>query len=255
MKSQWISWFCSAPNHKYYAEIDEKFIEDPFNLSGLSSQVPLYKETLEVILNMEPNDAMYSRIPDLSLLQPSAELLYGLIHQRYIITKDGMLQMVTSRKRSYCLSINSSLLQLEKYKAGEFGKCPRFYCDGCHLLPCGQHDTPKQSNVRLYCPNCKDIYIPPNPKYAHIDGKNLIYIYIYIYIYTHLVLYNVYIFFIYQELTLVQHSLIYSFTPFLNVSEKSRLLSINQKYLDSVLVHCHRRDHVCNGLERFLIKN
>ncbi|CEG83646.1 Putative Casein kinase II subunit beta [Rhizopus microsporus] len=152
----WISWFCSAPNHKYYAEIDEKFIEDPFNLSGLSSQVPLYKETLEVILNMEPNDAMYSRIPDLSLLQPSAELLYGLIHQRYIITKDGMLQM------------------LEKYKAGEFGKCPRVYCDGCHLLPCGQHDTPKQSNVRLYCPNCKDIYIPPNPKYAHIDGKNLI---------------------------------------------------------------------------------
>ncbi|PHZ13722.1 casein kinase II beta subunit [Rhizopus microsporus ATCC 52813] len=150
----WISWFCSAPNHKYYAEIDEKFIEDPFNLSGLSSQVPLYKETLEVILNMEPNDAMYSRIPDLSLLQPSAELLYGLIHQRYIITKDGMLQM------------------LEKYKAGEFGKCPRVYCDGCHLLPCGQHDTPKQSNVRLYCPNCKDIYIPPNPKYAHIDGAH-----------------------------------------------------------------------------------
>jgi casein kinase II subunit beta len=72
--------------------------------------VPLYKETLEVILNMEPNDAMYSRIPDLSLLQPSAELLYGLIHQRYIITKDGMLQMVTSRKKSYRLSINSPLL-------------------------------------------------------------------------------------------------------------------------------------------------
>lgn len=78
--------------------MDEKFIEDPFNLIGLSSQIPLYRETLEVILDLEPNDAMYSRVPDLSLLQPSAELLYGLIHQRYIITKDGLLQMVTSEK-------------------------------------------------------------------------------------------------------------------------------------------------------------
>ncbi|KAI9243985.1 casein kinase II, regulatory subunit [Sporodiniella umbellata] len=150
----WIAWFCLASNHRYYAEVDEKFIEDAFNLIGLSSQVPLYRETLEIILNMEPNDAMYSRIPDLSLLQPSAELLYGLIHQRYIITKDGLLQM------------------LEKYKAGDFGKCPRVYCNDCHLLPCGQHDISNQSFVRLYCPNCKDLYAPPNPKYSRIDGAH-----------------------------------------------------------------------------------
>lgn len=39
-------------------------------------------------------------------------------------------------------------------------------------MPCGEHDTPKQSSVRLYCPNCKDIYIPPNPKYHDIDGNS-----------------------------------------------------------------------------------
>jgi casein kinase II subunit beta len=47
-----------------------------------------------MILDLEPDDAMYNRVPDLSLLEPAAELLYGLIHQRYIITKQGMLQMV-----------------------------------------------------------------------------------------------------------------------------------------------------------------
>jgi len=30
------------------------------------------------------------------MIQSSAELLYGLIHQRYIITKPGLVQMVTS---------------------------------------------------------------------------------------------------------------------------------------------------------------
>ncbi|KAL7317853.1 casein kinase 2 regulatory subunit [Mucor circinelloides] len=150
----WISWFCSSKKHRYYTEVDEKFIEDPFNLIGLNQHIPLYKETLEVILDLEPDDAMYNRVPDLSLLEPAAELLYGLIHQRYILTKMGMLQMY------------------DKYESGEFGKCPRVYCNDCHLLPCGEHDTPKQSSVRLYCPNCKDIYIPPNPKYHDIDGSH-----------------------------------------------------------------------------------
>lgn len=60
----------------------------------MNQHIPLYKETLEIILDLEPDDAMYNRVPDLSLLEPAAELLYGLIHQRYILTKMGMLQMV-----------------------------------------------------------------------------------------------------------------------------------------------------------------
>lgn len=93
---QWIHWFCSSKKHRYYTEVDESFIEDPFNLIGLNQFIPLYKETLEILLDLEPDDAMYNRVPDLSLLEPSAELLYGLIHQRYILTKQGMLQMVST---------------------------------------------------------------------------------------------------------------------------------------------------------------
>lgn len=55
----------------------------------------LYKEALEVILDVEPEeDEMSTRIPDLSILEPHAKMLYGMIHQRYIITRPGLNQMV-----------------------------------------------------------------------------------------------------------------------------------------------------------------
>ena len=44
----WISTFCSMLGHEYFAEVSEEFIEDDFNLTGLQSQVPMYKEALEV---------------------------------------------------------------------------------------------------------------------------------------------------------------------------------------------------------------
>jgi casein kinase II subunit beta len=34
-------------------------------------------------------------IPDVSIIESSAELLYGLVHQRYIVTKAGLQAMVS----------------------------------------------------------------------------------------------------------------------------------------------------------------
>lgn len=48
----WISSFCSLLGHEYFAEISEDFIEDDFNLTGLQTQVAMYKEALEVSLRM-----------------------------------------------------------------------------------------------------------------------------------------------------------------------------------------------------------
>ncbi|KAG0339355.1 casein kinase 2 regulatory subunit [Podila humilis] len=50
----WIAWFCSLSGHHYFVEVSEDFIEDDFNLTGLSSIVPFYKEALEMILDLEP---------------------------------------------------------------------------------------------------------------------------------------------------------------------------------------------------------
>lgn len=50
----WIAWFCSLGGHQYFAEVADEFVEDDFNLTGLNSIVPFYKEALEMILDLEP---------------------------------------------------------------------------------------------------------------------------------------------------------------------------------------------------------
>ena len=50
----WISWFCALPGHEYFCEVSEEFIEDDFNLTGLNSMVPFWKEAMEMVLDVEP---------------------------------------------------------------------------------------------------------------------------------------------------------------------------------------------------------
>lgn len=148
----WISWFCSLPGHEYFAEVGEDFIEDDFNLTGLNALVPFYKEALEMILDVEPPEEDSLKIPDVSIVESSAELLYGLIHQRYILTRHGMQQMV------------------DKYEAGHFGFCPRVFCHSHPVLPCGRSDLPGLDTVKLFCPNCIDNYSPPSSRFHGVDG-------------------------------------------------------------------------------------
>ncbi|PPQ98557.1 hypothetical protein CVT24_004048 [Panaeolus cyanescens] len=89
----WISWFCSLPGHEYFCEVTEDFIEDDFNLTGLNTLVPFWKEAMEMVLDVEPDEDT-SKIPDVSIVESSAEMLYGLVHQRYILTRMGLQAMV-----------------------------------------------------------------------------------------------------------------------------------------------------------------
>lgn len=180
----WITAFCSLVGHEYFAEVSEDFVEDDFNLTGLQSQVPMYKEALEMILDVEPEDdysdeddedededlhdddedmrdaAAYRRqeqrhmrmASDLSVMESSAEMLYGLIHQRYITSRQGIQQMA------------------EKYEAGHFGACPRVYCGQAKVLPVGCSDIPGHETVKLFCPSCLDVYTPPNSRFQSVDG-------------------------------------------------------------------------------------
>lgn len=64
----------------------------------------------------------------------------------------------------------NSMAQMEKFKQGVFGKCPRVFCNSQHLLPMGQHDIPHSSNVKLYCARCEDLYNPKSSRHNSIDG-------------------------------------------------------------------------------------
>ncbi len=100
----------------------------------------------------------------MSIVESSAELLYGLVHQRFILTKPGLSMMVSCAR-------GVTNPQLEKYEQGDFGLCPRVYCHSTHVLPCGRSDMPGIDTVKLYCPNCGDIYSPPSSKYSQVDGE------------------------------------------------------------------------------------
>jgi len=89
---------------------------------------------------------------DLSVIESSAEMLYGLIHQRFICSRAGIQQMS------------------EKYELGHFGACPRTNCEQARTLPVGLSDIPGEDTVKLFCPACLDVYVPPNSRFQTVDG-------------------------------------------------------------------------------------
>lgn len=62
------------------------------------------------------------------------------------------------------------LSQCDKFKTGDFGKCPRVACDGQHLLPMGQNDSANLSPVKLFCAKCEDLYNPKSSRHSQVDG-------------------------------------------------------------------------------------
>lgn len=76
------------------------------------------------------------------LIESAAEMLYGMIHARYLLTIQGLHSI------------------FKKYIRYDFGRCPRVYCRGQPCLPIGLSDIPRASTVKIYCPKCEDVYDP-----------------------------------------------------------------------------------------------
>lgn len=149
-QESWISEYLSATGNDMFAEVTEEFIEDDFNLTGLGALVPQYHAALEMILDLEPEYP--AKLPSVALIEHSAEILYGLIHARFITTRQGLNLMV------------------QKYEYSDFGMCPRVLCKSTRLLPIGRYDLPGCETVRLCCPCCMDIYHPQSSRYMNVDG-------------------------------------------------------------------------------------
>jgi casein kinase II subunit beta len=82
----------------------------------------------------------------------AAELLYGLVHARFIVTAKGLALMA------------------QKHANGDFGRCPRVNCERQLCVPAGMADAPRLHTVKLYCPRCRDLYAPPAVRHTSLDG-------------------------------------------------------------------------------------
>ncbi|XP_023165020.2 suppressor-of-stellate-like protein [Drosophila hydei] len=145
----WINWFVGLHSNGFLCRVPYEFARDKFNLTGLETMVTNFQDTLDAILNSEFD--MQNGFDADDSHPEMAEQLYGLIHARYILTRRGISDM--------CL----------KYQRGDFGVCPRTYCNEQLVLPLGLTDRIGESHVKVYCSRCQDIY-QPSARCALLDG-------------------------------------------------------------------------------------
>jgi casein kinase II subunit beta len=153
----WVSWFCMLRNHEFFCEVDPGFIQDRFNLYGLKEVVgPLYGEAMTMILGYAPTEKQLSDPTQrIHKVLETARTLYGLIHARYILTAQGLSDMKA------------------KYKAHDFGSCPRTLCEKQPVLPvglCDQVSVTGDNSMKLFCARCQELYDQNVPGCNYIDG-------------------------------------------------------------------------------------
>jgi casein kinase II subunit beta len=150
----WVSWFLAQPFATYFIEVDPSFIARPFNLYGLRQKVVHFHLALDLIRGRYlPVDEYHPTWP--KNLNDYAIILYGLLHARYLLTPEGLSRMKT------------------KYEMGHFEQCPRTLCHGTRCLPFGFNEELMRSNLKLFCPNCGDVYRVRRHECAYVDGAFL----------------------------------------------------------------------------------
>lgn len=92
--------FISSRGNEYFCEIDEEYLTDRFNLTGLNTEVQYYQYALDLItdvFDLDADDDLREQI------EKSARHLYGLVHARYIVTTRGLAKMVRVCLLCVCL--------------------------------------------------------------------------------------------------------------------------------------------------------
>ena len=94
--NKYAGQFISSRGNEYFCEIDEEYLTDRFNLTGLNTEVHYYQHALDLVndaFDLDCDDEMREAI------EKSARHLYGLVHARYIVTTRGLAKMVSATHR------------------------------------------------------------------------------------------------------------------------------------------------------------
>ena len=149
----WITKFRKRRGNEWLEEIDRDFLRDYTNFTGLDEEVSYLSHGLHIIMSdglyLDSNGNSKIRTKTEGKHLEAAEMLYSLIHARFLLTNKGLEKL------------------LKKFKDGFYGSCPRYYCEKTTVLPIGMYDKYGKGNVKTYCPSCEDVY------HNDIPGKEL----------------------------------------------------------------------------------
>lgn len=96
-ESGWTRNFCKLKGNEFLCEVDDEFMLDRFNLTGLGHDIQNAQEAYDIIINSD----------DLSNYNKSnVKELYGMIHQRFIVTPNGLHRMVLKNSNFRAKSIH-----------------------------------------------------------------------------------------------------------------------------------------------------
>ena len=133
------------------------------------------------------------------LLRPISRTLLNHVALQMKTRRKYLMSRLSKHQQNYCMVLSTNVtclqelvstqwsvnryhdrllntiffFQAEKYEASVFGSCPRVYCMGCNVVPCGRSDLPGLDTVKLFCPNCNDIYVPASSRFQGVDGQSL----------------------------------------------------------------------------------
>ena len=144
----WKRHYLRRPGNDWLCDIPDDYIADRFNLHGLNEQCPRYFNLCcDIILGKaEVDRSQTSRADEILQTLPK---VYGLIHQRYIMSPGGLKDVA------------------DKYWRGVYGTCPRLRCEESRLLPIGLTLRLDKELVKGFCPCCRQVYSVPDQK---LDG-------------------------------------------------------------------------------------
>jgi casein kinase II subunit beta len=145
----WIEGLLQEGRGNLYVRIDDEFLRSSFNHYGVKEQVECFTSALHMIRfgNWPTEEG-----DENEWLSSKAEILYGVLHARYVVTKSGLCAVK------------------DKFVARGFPPCPRLFCKGTITLPYGLSEQWSTSVVTLYCPCCSDLYNVTTDEHAMVDG-------------------------------------------------------------------------------------
>lgn len=142
-----IEWFHSRSCGQFFAHVDPEFIVEASKDQEICKHIDKIEESLKIVLSTDFNP----ETTDKELVHQATDL-YGLAHKKYLTTEEGQKQMIEKKEKSL------------------FPRCPRLLCHGEVCLPCGICDEIGKEKMKLFCPNCTDIYEYDGLCSKDIDG-------------------------------------------------------------------------------------